>query len=82
MDFKLFGADTGGSLAIVEHGFPPGALVPPHVHTREDEYSIVTEGLIGFRSGDREAVLGPAGTSPSHAVRPTRCGTRGRIRLG
>jgi uncharacterized cupin superfamily protein len=31
------------------------------VHTREDEYSIVTEGLVGFRSGDREAVLGPGG---------------------
>jgi uncharacterized cupin superfamily protein len=30
------------------------------VHTREDEYSIVTEGEIGFRSGDREVVL-PAG---------------------
>ena len=25
VDFKLFGADTGGSMAIVEHGFPPGA---------------------------------------------------------
>jgi Cupin domain len=31
------------------------------VHTREDEYSIVTEGEIGFRSGDREAVLGAGG---------------------
>src|SRR6476661_6243597 len=61
VDFKLFGADTGGALTVVEHGFPPGALVPPHVHTREDEYSIVTEGLIGFRSGDREAVLGAGG---------------------
>jgi quercetin dioxygenase-like cupin family protein len=61
VDFKLFGADTGGTVAIVEHGFPPGALVPPHLHTREDEYSIVTEGLIGFRSGDREAVLGSGG---------------------
>ncbi|MEP6649322.1 MAG: cupin domain-containing protein [Lapillicoccus sp.] len=61
VDFKLYGADTDGALAIVEHGFPPGALVPPHVHTREDEYSIVTEGMIGFRSGDREAVLGPGG---------------------
>jgi mannose-6-phosphate isomerase-like protein (cupin superfamily) len=35
--------------------------VPPHLHTREDEYSIVTEGQIGFRSGDREVVLGPGG---------------------
>jgi quercetin dioxygenase-like cupin family protein len=61
VDFKLFGTDTGGALAMVEHGFPPGAFVPPHVHTREDEYSIVTEGVIGFRSGDREAVLGAGG---------------------
>jgi mannose-6-phosphate isomerase-like protein (cupin superfamily) len=36
---------------------------PAHLclHTREGEYSIVTEGRIGFRSGDREVVLGPGG---------------------
>jgi quercetin dioxygenase-like cupin family protein len=61
VDFKLWGSDTGGALAVVEHEFPPRALGPPHLHTREDEYSIVTDGLIGFRSGDREAVLGPGG---------------------
>jgi quercetin dioxygenase-like cupin family protein len=59
--FKLWGQDTGGSVSVVEHPFPVGALVPPHLHTREDEYSIVTEGEIGFRSGDREAVLGAGG---------------------
>ncbi|MFF7244448.1 cupin domain-containing protein [Embleya sp. NPDC008237] len=59
--FKLWGRDTNGSVSIVEHPFPVGALVPPHLHTREDEYSIVTEGEIGFRSGDREAVLGAGG---------------------
>ena len=59
--FKLFSKDTGGSLSIVEHPFPVGALVPPHRHTREDEYSIVTEGEIGFRSGESEVVLGPGG---------------------
>jgi mannose-6-phosphate isomerase-like protein (cupin superfamily) len=59
--FKLWGHQTNGALAIVEHPFPVGALVPPHMHTREDEYSIVTEGEIGFRSGDREVVLGPGG---------------------
>ena len=61
IDFKIWGADTGGAFAIVEHEFRPGALVPPHIHTREDEHSIVTAGLIGFRSGDSEAVLGPGG---------------------
>src|SRR5215471_7391996 len=34
--FKLWGHDTGGAISIVEHPFPVGALVPPHLHTRED----------------------------------------------
>ncbi len=38
-----------------------GALVPPHIHHLEDEYSIVLEGEIGFRSNDQEVVLGPGG---------------------
>jgi quercetin dioxygenase-like cupin family protein len=59
--FKLAGEQTNGNVSIVEHPFPVGACVPPHRHTREDEYSIVTEGEIGFRSGDREVVLGPGG---------------------
>ena len=59
--FKLHGGDSGGALSIVEHPFEVGALVPPHIHTREDEYSIVLEGAIGFRSEDQEVVLGPGG---------------------
>jgi quercetin dioxygenase-like cupin family protein len=61
VQFKLWGADTGGALSVVEHPFPVGALVAPHRHTREDEYSVITAGEIGFRSGDREVVLGPGG---------------------
>ena len=59
--FKIEAADTGGALSIVEHPFAVGALVPPHVHTREDEISIVLEGAIGFRSEDQEVVLGAGG---------------------
>ena len=59
--FKLWGRDTGGTLSVVEHPFPVGALVYPHRHTREDEHSIVLDGEIGFRSGDREVVLGAGG---------------------
>jgi quercetin dioxygenase-like cupin family protein len=75
--FKLWSHDTGGALSIVEHPFPVGALVPPHLHTREDEYSIVTEGQIGFRSGDREVVLGPGGyiTKPRSSASRTGCPT-------
>lgn len=61
VDFKLWGEDTGGAVSVVEHPFPVGALVPPHLHTLEDEYSIVTEGAIGFRSGEREVVLEEGG---------------------
>jgi quercetin dioxygenase-like cupin family protein len=59
--FKIDGKDSGGALSIVEHTFEAGALVPPHIHHLEDEYSIVLDGEIGFRSNDQEVVLGPGG---------------------
>lgn len=59
--FRFGGEQTGGQVAVVEHTFPARALVPPHVHTREDEFSIVTAGSIGFRSGSDEVVLEAGG---------------------
>jgi quercetin dioxygenase-like cupin family protein len=59
--FKIDAEDSGGALSIVEHPFAVGALVPPHVHTPEDEYSMVLDGEIGFRSEDEEVVLGAGG---------------------
>ena len=59
--FKIDGEETGGALSIVEHPFAVGAIVPPHIHTLEDEYSIVLDGEIGFRSEDQEVVLGAGG---------------------
>ena len=61
VQFKLDGDHSLGNLSIVEHPFPVGALVPLHLHTREDEYSIVLQGEIGFRSGGTEVVLGAGG---------------------
>ncbi len=52
VDFKVGGADTRGSFSIVEHPVEAGRLVPPHVHTREDELSYVIEGEMGARVGD------------------------------
>jgi len=59
--FKLYSQETGGVVSIVEHPFSVGTITPPHMHSREDEYSIVLEGQIGFRSDDSEVVLGPGG---------------------
>jgi quercetin dioxygenase-like cupin family protein len=59
--FKIDAADTGSALSIVEHTFEPGALVPPHLHHLEDEYSIVLAGAIGFRSDEQEVVLEQGG---------------------
>ncbi len=42
--FRLMGQATGGALSVVEHPIAPGTLVPPHTHSREDEYSYVLEG--------------------------------------
>ena len=57
--FKIDGSETGAAFSIVEHPVEPGALVPPHVHTREDEYSFVLEGEVGARIGDRDLSAGP-----------------------
>lgn len=58
---RLTSAQTGGQLAVIEYSFPPGCLVPPHMHTREDEFTTVIQGRVGFRSGDHEVVLETGG---------------------
>jgi quercetin dioxygenase-like cupin family protein len=60
--FKLFGADTGGALAVVEHVLAPGTLAAPvHTHRNEDEYSYVLEGEMTALIGD-QLIHAPAGT--------------------
>src|SRR5262249_62412416 len=59
--FKVWGYQTSGRLAIVENPIAPYRLVPPHVHTMEDELSYVLEGKIGVRIGD-EIVEAERGT--------------------
>ncbi|HLF05081.1 MAG TPA: cupin domain-containing protein [Dehalococcoidia bacterium] len=51
--YKIPSAQTGATFSIVEHPVEPGTLVPPHVHTREDELSFVVEGEFGVRIGER-----------------------------
>jgi mannose-6-phosphate isomerase-like protein (cupin superfamily) len=58
--FMVDGATTDGGFSLVEHPMSPRALAAPlHRHTREDEYSYVTEGRVGAVLGDEVIVAGP-----------------------
>ena len=58
--FLIDGADSGGGFSLVEHPMSPRALgAPLHRHTREDEYSYVTEGRIGALLGEQVVEAGP-----------------------
>lgn len=45
---KVDSADTGGRFIVVETNNEPGAGVPPHYHTREDELFYIVEGEAEF----------------------------------
>jgi quercetin dioxygenase-like cupin family protein len=50
-----YGIGTGesdGKLSMLLVDIPPRTLIKPHVHTAEDEFSLVLAGPIGVRSGD------------------------------
>jgi quercetin dioxygenase-like cupin family protein len=64
--YKVETADSGGTLAVMEVEIPARTLVKPHNHTREDEFSLVLEGTVGVRVGDREFSAGPG----SYLVKP------------
>jgi mannose-6-phosphate isomerase-like protein (cupin superfamily) len=50
--FLIWGEESGGGFALVEHPIPPRHLAAPlHRHTREDEYSYVIEGRLGTQLG-------------------------------
>ena len=59
--FMIDGAEAGERFSLVEHPIGPRALAAPlHRHTREDEYSYVTEGRVGALLGD-DVVIGEPG---------------------
>jgi quercetin dioxygenase-like cupin family protein len=58
-DYKIESADTGGALCVLEVEIPPSTLVKPHMHSREDEYTLVLDGAVGVRIGDRYDEAGP-----------------------
>jgi len=58
--FMVDGGDADGRFALVQHLFPPRALLAPmHRHHLEDEYSFVLYGRIGGILGEEEVVAEP-----------------------
>ena len=51
MVHKVTAQASGGSLTVEEWGLPPGGLIPPHTHTREDECNFVLEGELTCEVG-------------------------------
>ena len=64
--YKLVGDDTGGNLAALEVTIPARTLVKPHLHSREDEFSVVLTGTVGIRTGDHVTEAGAG----SYLVKP------------
>jgi quercetin dioxygenase-like cupin family protein len=51
--FLVWGEESGGGFALVEHPIPPRSLCAPlHRHDGVDEYSFVLEGRMGALLGD------------------------------
>ena len=55
--FKLTGKDTNGLFTLIEEYNTPGTMIPPHVHTKEDEIFKVLEGELELTVGDKTTVL-------------------------
>jgi quercetin dioxygenase-like cupin family protein len=63
---KVTAEDFGGAFTIIEVGLPPGAMIPPHTHTREDECNFILEGELTFDVGGNVVVA----TVGSFVVKP------------
>ena len=60
--YGIGAGESDGALSMLEVTIPPRTLVKPHVHTREDEYTLVLSGAVGARLGDETVEEIPAGS--------------------
>jgi quercetin dioxygenase-like cupin family protein len=58
---KLTAEAFGGAFTSIEARLPPGDMIPPHTHSREDECNFVLEGELTFDIGGR-IVVAPVGS--------------------
>ena len=66
MIHKVTAERFGGGLTIIEWGLPPGAMIPPHTHSREDECNFVLRGEMTCDVGGT-LIVAPAG---SYVLKP------------
>lgn len=69
---KATSAQTSGAFTQIETTVVPQAGPPPHIHTREDEWFFILEGVLHFQVGDMQieakpgtCLLGPRGVPHS-----------------
>jgi mannose-6-phosphate isomerase-like protein (cupin superfamily) len=63
---KVTAESFGGAFTTIEARIPPGEMIPPHTHTREDECNFVLEGELTLDVGG-EIVVATVG---SFVVKP------------
>ena len=55
--FLIDSKDWGGRFAVVEHLLAPHSIAAPmHRHTKEDEFSLILEGRVGYHAAGEELV--------------------------
>ena len=54
--------ESDGALSMLEVTVPPRTLIKPHMHTREDEYSLILSGTVGARLGEETVDEIPVGS--------------------
>jgi quercetin dioxygenase-like cupin family protein len=60
--YAIGGPESDGAVSMLEVTVPPRTLVKPHVHAREDEFTLVLEGQVGARLGDEVLETIPTGS--------------------
>ena len=59
---KVTGEQSGGQFSLIEMLYPAGAVVPRHVHHRENELFYLIDGELEMRVGERQISAKPGTT--------------------
>ena len=50
--YAIGSPESDGKLSMLEVTIPPRTLIKPHMHTLEDEFTLILDGTVGARLGD------------------------------